>query len=129
MRSHGAIVVGLALSVIVAACGGDDDPVDAAADHDGPGIIDAHSGDATANDGALTDGAVTDAAEFDGNGLLGFMDDCDLGDDQCDDTLEPPLLCWDYPSKGPHCTHTCGGPDDCEPPSPGCTGTGVCSAP
>jgi hypothetical protein len=38
-------------------------------------------------------------------------------------------LCWDFPSKGPHCSKMCTTDADCPPPSPGCNPQGVCRAP
>lgn len=87
------------------ACNGDDDNPDAAA----------------ADASEATDANGQDA------GTLGFMDECDMENDLCDSS--DGLLCWDYPSKGPHCTRECDGPEDCEEPSPGCNSQGVCRAP
>lgn len=114
------LVVGM-----VAACGGDDDDT-ADATISGIDASDTDASDIDAGDG---DAADLDASDLDGSGLLGFMEVCDPDDDRCDATLEPPLLCWDYPSKGPHCTHECTLDEECEAPSPGCTPQGVCRAP
>ena len=98
------VVLGAALAS--AGCNGDGDTADAA---------------------PVADAAAADAGDGDGGGPLGFMEECDLAEDLCDDSLE--LFCWDYPSKGPHCTHSCEGPEECEDPSPGCSPQGVCRAP
>jgi hypothetical protein len=65
------------------------------------------------------------AAAADAGTPLPFMSECVLGmDDQCDTGL-----CFDFNTKGPHCTHECTVDTDCEDPSPGCNGMGVCKAP
>ncbi len=57
--------------------------------------------------------------------LLPFMAACPLGDNgACESNL-----CFEFNSKGPHCTHGCTVDADCESPSPGCSGMGVCKAP
>ena len=57
--------------------------------------------------------------------LLPFMAECPLGDNaSCASGL-----CFEFNSKGPHCTHACTLDTDCEAPSPGCSGMGVCKAP
>ena len=56
---------------------------------------------------------------------LGYMSPCDVADDQCDTDL----LCFGFNNNGPHCTHACTGDGDCEAPSRGCGGMGVCSPP
>ena len=38
-------------------------------------------------------------------------------------------LCYEFPAKGPHCTHGCETSQDCPPPSPGCNMMGLCKAP
>ena len=119
------LLVALPLMLALGACGGDDDPVDAAVEFDSINVLP----DAATFDGATFDGATFDAVGADASSVLGFMDDCVLADDMCDDSLVPPLLCWDFPSKGPHCTHSCDGDEDCEAPSPGCSGQLVCRAP
>jgi hypothetical protein len=54
-----------------------------------------------------------------------FMATCDLGhSEEC-----ASMMCFDFKTKGPHCTHTCKAAGDCESPSPGCSGMGVCQAP
>lgn len=58
---------------------------------------------------------------------LGFLEACDLANDQCDDTMN--LLCFGFNSKGPHCTHSCTGGGECEAPSTGCSGMNVCKVP
>jgi len=60
-----------------------------------------------------------------GADLLPFMSECTLGaDDACETGI-----CFDFNTKGPHCTHACEVDADCEDPSPGCNGMGVCKAP
>ncbi|MCE9580456.1 MAG: hypothetical protein K8W52_45475 [Deltaproteobacteria bacterium] len=57
--------------------------------------------------------------------VLPFMAECPLGQNAaCASDL-----CFDFNSKGPHCTHGCTVDTDCEAPSPGCSGMGVCKAP
>jgi hypothetical protein len=57
--------------------------------------------------------------------LIPFMAECPLGQhDRCETGL-----CFDFNMKGPHCTHECETDDDCEEPSTGCNGMGVCKAP
>jgi hypothetical protein len=66
-----------------------------------------------------------DAADVDAGAPLPFMSECVLGmDDACETGL-----CFDFNTKGPHCTHECTVDTDCEAPSPGCNGMGVCKAP
>ena len=56
---------------------------------------------------------------------LPFMSQCTLGmNDACETGL-----CFDFNSKGTYCTHACSTDADCEDPSPGCNGMGVCKAP
>jgi hypothetical protein len=73
----------------------------------------------TAPDGGADSG--TDAAG-DG-GLLPFMSPCTTNE-MCDTNL-----CFNFPSRGPHCTKTCTSDTDCPAPSPGCNPQGVCRAP
>ena len=47
-----------------------------------------------------------------------MMSDCPSGDQ-----------CYDFPSKGMFCTHSCMVDTDCEAPSPKCTPKGVCAVP
>jgi hypothetical protein len=56
-----------------------------------------------------------------------FMCPCDTADDTCDTAIGG--SCFDFNDKGPHCTHECTGAEDCEAPSTGCNGMGVCKAP
>lgn len=56
---------------------------------------------------------------------IGYLQPCDVSNDQCDTDL----TCFAFNNKGPHCTHTCQGADDCEAPSTGCSGMGVCKVP
>ncbi len=59
--------------------------------------------------------------------VLSFMCPCSTtpGSPQCPsgDT------CYAYPSKGPHCSHTCTTNMDCAAPSPGCSPMGECKVP
>jgi hypothetical protein len=59
--------------------------------------------------------------------VLGFLEQCDVSNDQCDTSMD--LICFAFNNKGPHCTHTCQGPEDCAAPSTGCSGMGVCKVP
>jgi hypothetical protein len=83
------------------ACTTEDDP--------GPGTPDAA---ATADAGNDTDG-----------GLLPFMSMC-VENEDCESGL-----CYSFNAAGPHCTHSCTLDTDCEDPSPGCNGMGVCKRP
>lgn len=58
-----------------------------------------------------------------GGELLPFMSACEQ-DEQCSTGL-----CFNFAAKGPHCSHPCESAADCEPPSTGCNGMGVCKAP
>lgn len=62
-------------------------------------------------------------------GTIQYMETCDITDDQCDRSVDPDLVCFNFNAKGPHCTHPCGGDGDCDAPSPGCNNMGVCKAP
>lgn len=56
---------------------------------------------------------------------IGYMEPCNVADDQCADGL----LCFGFNMKGPHCTHACSVPSDCEAPSVGCIKMNVCKTP
>ncbi len=58
-----------------------------------------------------------------GGGLLPFLSEC-ATDDECDTGL-----CHPFNAKGPHCSHPCELDTDCEPPSTGCNGMGICKVP
>jgi hypothetical protein len=58
-----------------------------------------------------------------GTAALGYMEAC-TDNAQCMSNL-----CFNFNSKGPHCTHECTTATDCEEPSPGCNGMGVCKVP
>jgi hypothetical protein len=75
-------------------------------------------------DAAQTPGvdASSEAAPPD-SGLLPFMSACEKNE-QCDTGL-----CFNFPSKGPHCTKSCTQPTDCPPPSLGCNPQNVCKSP
>jgi len=113
---------------MVAACGGDDDDTTADATVTG---IDASDVDASGDesDASDLDGSAVDASDHDGSGVLGFMDECDPDNDLCDSTQVPELFCYNYPNRGPHCTHVCSIDEECDEPSPGCNNNGVCRAP
>jgi hypothetical protein len=70
------------------------------------------------------DGTLPDALPA---AVLEYMDTCDVADDQCDTASD--LLCFGFNNNGPHCTHACEVAEDCEAPSRGCGGMGVCSPP
>lgn len=89
----------LSLLGLLAACGGGDD---------GP------------EPGDMPD-AMADPS--DAGDKLPFMSMC-ATDEQCDTGL-----CFDFNAHGPHCTHACESDLDCEDPSPGCNGKGVCKRP
>jgi len=92
--------LGLGLALALGACG---------SDTSGPSGPDAGSGSHVGPDA----------------GLLPFMSACTVGhDEEC-----ATGLCFDFNSKGPHCTHACTVATDCEAPSDGCSGMGVCKAP
>jgi hypothetical protein len=56
-------------------------------------------------------------------GTTAFMEDC-TSNDECETGL-----CYQY-NEGPQlCTHACTMNSDCELPSPGCNGMGVCKRP
>ena len=59
--------------------------------------------------------------------VLPFLAECDPSNDLCDSSEG--LQCFSFNNKGPHCTHECSAPTDCEAPSPGCNGMGVCKVP
>lgn len=58
-----------------------------------------------------------------GSEMLPFMSECDTNE-QCETGL-----CFPFNAKGPHCTQSCAGPEDCPPPADGCNNMGVCKAP
>ncbi len=60
-------------------------------------------------------------------GSIGYLQPCAIADDLCDTSMD--LSCFAFNMKGPHCTHSCAGDDNCEAPSPGCSGMGVCKVP
>ena len=61
--------------------------------------------------------------EADAGDLLPFMAEC-TSDDQCETGL-----CFLYNMGGQLCTHACTVDADCEAPSPGCNGMGICKRP
>lgn len=84
-------------------------------------LLGACAGNTPSGDDSTPD---VDAGTSDG-GLLPFMSECPLGDNAaCESNL-----CFDFNAKGPHCTHACTVDSDCEAPSDGCNGMGVCKAP
>ena len=95
------ILTTIILALVLAACGGDDDGGGSGADA---------------------------AAECSGADPLPFMCPCTIMDvDPCDEAAGE--TCFAFNDKGPHCTRECEGDDDCEAPSTGCSGMGVCKAP
>ena len=58
-------------------------------------------------------------------GSVAFMEECAPLSDDCAEGL----VCFEFNSKGPHCTHSCETSSDCEEPSTGCNNKGVCKAP
>jgi hypothetical protein len=62
-------------------------------------------------------------ASNDAGSLLPFMSACGKNE-ECETGL-----CFNFPSKGPHCTRSCTQPTDCPPPSLGCNPQSVCKAP
>lgn len=72
-------------------------------------------------DAGTSEAASTDAS--DAGALLPFMSTCDTNE-QCDTGL-----CWNFPSKGAHCTKHCTTAADCPPPSGGCNPQSLCKAP
>ena len=58
---------------------------------------------------------------------IGFMEVCELAQDKCDPALE--LFCFSFNTKGTLCSKSCEVDADCEEPSTGCNGMGVCKAP
>jgi hypothetical protein len=65
----------------------------------------------------------SDDASSPDSGLLPFMSPCD-NNAQC-----ATGNCFNFTSKGPHCTKSCTQPSECPPPSTGCSNMGVCKAP
>jgi hypothetical protein len=80
---------------------------------------------ACATDGPADRDRDRDRDAVDAGELLPFMAECSVGEHERCDTG----LCFDFNAKGPHCTHACEVDADCEPPSEGCNGMGVCKAP
>jgi hypothetical protein len=58
---------------------------------------------------------------------LPFLSPCDPENDLCD--ADNGEFCFGFNAKGPHCTHQCDTPQECDAPSPGCNNMGVCKAP
>jgi hypothetical protein len=56
-------------------------------------------------------------------GALPFLAECGEDEDCASG------LCFNFNAKGLHCTHACQAAADCEAPSPGCSGMGVCKTP
>jgi len=71
--------------------------------------------------------ASTSTSDGGNDAALQFLDECEPANDTCDSTLG--LICFSFNNKGPRCTHDCTVASDCESPSPGCNGMGVCKAP
>lgn len=108
-RMHRLLFTALTVAFLLATgCTSDDTPTP---DAGGGGGADA---------GASAD---ADPASPDAAGLLPFMSMCENNED-CESNL-----CFNFNAKGPHCTHACTVDADCEAPSPGCSGMGVCKTP
>ncbi|MCB9560536.1 MAG: hypothetical protein H6709_14490 [Kofleriaceae bacterium] len=96
-------LLALCLGLSLAACGADDPGPGPGGDDDQAAAPDA--------------GTPADPIPFMGECTLGMDDACETG------------VCFDFNAKGPHCTHACTVDADCEAPSLGCNGMGVCKAP
>jgi hypothetical protein len=58
-------------------------------------------------------------------GSVGYMQACPVEQpDAC-----ATGVCFQFTKQGPLCTHACKVATDCEAPSPGCNGKGVCKGP
>ena len=91
-----------------------------AADGSGYGGCDC-SGNIPEGAGVLIDlGAEPPDAGASDSGLAGFLEVCSE-DGECETGL-----CFPYNAFGPHCTTPCDKDSECPPPSPGCSGMGVC---
>ena len=102
-----------ALSLLLGVACSDDDPVTPPADATAAAV------DADPNQPDAMPGSA-----------IGYLQPCDITNDLCDTSQD--LSCFPFNMKGPHCTHTCvrdQADDDCEAPSPGCSGMGVCKVP
>lgn len=55
-----------------------------------------------------------------------YMDQCDI---ESETACEEPYFCFGFNQGGPHCTKECDVDADCEAPSTGCNGMGVCKRP
>lgn len=64
-----------------------------------------------------------DAAPDQGGTLAPFLAICKENAD-CESSV-----CFNFNSKGPHCTIACNADAECPAPSPGCSHMGVCKAP
>lgn len=56
---------------------------------------------------------------------LAYMERCTVGDDDACETG----VCFNFTSRGPHCTAPCTQACECPAPSGGCSNRGVCKAP
>jgi hypothetical protein len=54
-----------------------------------------------------------------------YMASCSLTGTAC----EMPYKCYNFNSKGPHCSKTCSAAGDCPAPSTGCSNMGICKVP
>jgi hypothetical protein len=77
----------------------------------GAGSLDAGHADAAGDSGPAEAGA-----------LGAFLADCAV-DADCESGV-----CFNFTSKGPHCTLACSADAECPAPSPGCSHMGVCKA-
>lgn len=132
-----AVVASLVVALVVAACAMDGRPcapddyrfcecpaggqgyAQCAEDGSGYGPCDC-SGTIPAGAGLLVEAGAPDADAAVEGGLAGFLEPCSE-DDEC-----VTHLCFPFNAYGPHCSQPCTKDTDCPPPSPGCSGMGVC---
>lgn len=67
-------------------------------------------------------GAAGDSGPAEAGALGAFLADCAVHAD-CESDV-----CFNFTSKGPHCTRACSADAECPAPSPGCSHMGVCKA-
>lgn len=88
------------------------------------GDQDASDSEESAADGDMC-APVTETVTPPEGATLEFMAECVPGQDsQCKTGT-----CFDFTSRGPHCTAACTQACECPPPSGGCSNRGVCKAP
>lgn len=88
-----------------------------------PGLTTGTGGDTggTSMGGGGTGG--TDTTTGTGGGKAGFLEPCTVNED-CESGV-----CFNFTSKGNHCTKACTADTDCPPPSGFCNPKGVCKLP